>query len=102
MLDHGGGTDWTVAVWSPGRVDVQFRQLARAHGHAARHPFADEGRRLELLRRLNAVPGVAIPPAAIAGLPGVPLAVLAEPGPRGEFLRVLDWLVGELRTTATA
>ncbi len=100
MLDHAGGLDWTVSVWSSGSIEVQFQQLARAHADTDRHPFVDEAKRLELLRHLNDVPGVSIPETAIARRPNIPLAVLVKPNALDAFLKVLDWLVAEVRASA--
>lgn len=97
MFDHEGGTDWTISVWTYGRVEINFQQLYRQHIYAKQHPFASEAKRLELLRRLNEVPGVSIPVSAITRRPTFPLSALVEPDALCRFLSVLDWLVAELR-----
>lgn len=61
-------------------------------------PFDSEERRAELLRRLNALPGVSIPEDRMLGLPSIPLAVLADGVATTGLLEALRWLVREIRT----
>jgi hypothetical protein len=97
MVDHAKGSDWTISVWTYGRVEVQFQQLAREQGQDTQHPFASVERRLELLHRLNTVQGIAIAEDAITKRPSTPLSVLVVPEVLHRFLEVIDWLVDELR-----
>ena len=97
MVDHATGSDWTISVWTYGRLEVQFQNLAREHAFSSAHPFASEERRRELLGHLNAIPGVSIPEDAIGRRPGIPLSVFVVPGALEQFLEVLDWLVDQLR-----
>lgn len=101
MVDHAFGTDWTIVVWSYGRIEIQFQHLAREHAYATRHPFVSEEKRLELRRRLNMVPGVNIPTTAIAKRPSVLLSVLVDANARRQFLAALNWLVSELRSDSS-
>jgi hypothetical protein len=91
MVHHGGEDYWTVAVWTYGRIEVQFQWMRK------RPPFDSRERRLELLRRLNEVLGMAIPEDGIERRPSVPLRLLAEGGRVEGFVGVLDWVVGEVR-----
>jgi hypothetical protein len=97
MVDHATGSDWTIGVWTYGRVEVQFQHLAREHAFGSAPPITNEAKRRELLERLNAVPGVSLPEDAIGRRPGIPLAVFVVPGALDQFLKVLDWLVDQLR-----
>jgi hypothetical protein len=97
MLDHAVGTDWTVSVWTTGGMTVEFGNLARKHDRATAHPFADRAKRLDLLRRLNAVPGVSLPQSAVDRYPSIPLAALADQAALDACLAALRWLVAELR-----
>lgn len=102
MLDHAGNTHWTVVLWTYGRVEIQFQHLARQHSYATHHhPFLDDTRRLDLLRRFNEVPGVTILETAIGGRPSVPFSALVDEEARRRFLAVLDWLVSELRADSS-
>ncbi len=94
MLDHAGTTHWVgICVWTSGLVQTQFGMMQ------TRPPFDDESRRMELLRRLNEIPGVDIPPDAISRYPSVPLSALEDQVTLSEFLEVLDWVVSEIRSS---
>jgi hypothetical protein len=82
---------WTVSVWTYGRVEIQFQQMK------TRPPFDDPAKRLELLDKLNALPGISLPPDAIDRRPSLKLRWMAEEGREERFLEVLGWVVGEVR-----
>ena len=64
-------------------------------------PFDDEVKRVELVRRWNAIPGVQIPEErAVNGRPSVPLATFAPPDARAALLASLEWLLIEIRGAA--
>jgi hypothetical protein len=69
---------------------VQFQMMQ------TKSPFSAEAKRLELLHRLNPVPGVKIPPDAITRRPPIPLAVLKDGAVLGLFLAALDWVIQEV------
>ena len=91
MVRHGDEDHWTIAVWTSGSIEVQFQWMRK------RPPFDSQEKRLELLRRLNEVLGMAIPEDGIERRPSVPLRVLTAGGRVEGFLGVLDWVVGEVR-----
>lgn len=97
MVDHLGRTDWTISVWTFGRVEIQFKQLSLGTNPAGTHPFAAHAARLDLMSRLNAIEGVSIPVAGIDKRPSIQLEVLIDMEHRSQFLAVLDWLVDQLR-----
>lgn len=90
-LLHDGAQRHVVAVYTYGRVEIWFQYMRR------RPPFDDETKRLELLKRLNDIPGVSLPPDAIDRRPSIPLAILAGDASMAKFLAVLDWCVDELK-----
>lgn len=51
---------------------------------------------MEMLRRLNEVPGVSIPQTAIAKGPSVPLSILNDEA-LDKFLNVFDWVLERIR-----
>ena len=85
-----------LALYSYGRCEVQFQHLL------ARSPFDSEQTRLELLRRVNEIPGVSFRPEVITKRPSIPLAVLAS-NPRAleQLKAVLQW-VAETAATPSA
>ena len=98
---------WMGAVFVKDDVEIP---LVRAHvdGSVAvyfeymlgKPVFDDLARRQDLLDRLNAVPGIRLPPDAISKRKGVPLAALTVESIMA-FLGVLDWFVAELRSGGT-
>jgi hypothetical protein len=81
------GEHYPIALYTYGRVEVQFQHLK------ARPPFDDEQTRLELLRRVNEIPGISFTEQMITKRPSIPLALLAaDPAAFDEFKRVLEWL----------
>jgi len=90
-LDHKGIDYSFVAVWSYGTVEMQFEYLKD------KAPFADEALRLELLRRMNRLPGVAYSADAITRRPAIALSLLEDQAVRSNFLTVLDWIVAQIK-----
>jgi hypothetical protein len=92
VVDHGG--DWyaPVALWTNGRVEMQFGLLSR------RPAFDSEAKREEFAQRLNAIEGVEIPLDGITRSPSFALAILARDAALIPFLGVLDWFVSEVRS----
>jgi len=84
------------AVYSSGAVLVYFQW------YATKPPFSDDRRRIEILHRLNEIPGVSIPENALNRRPSIPLAVLARDGNMEKFLAVFDWYLDEVRAAAVA
>jgi len=57
LVKHLGATYWLVAVWTYGRVEIQFQ-------HMGKPPFSEESKRRELLSRLNEIEGIPAVPRA--------------------------------------
>ncbi len=85
MIDYRGESFWTIAVWTYGKVDIQF-------GNMRNGPFSNETSRSELLKRLNEITGVSIPPDAITKYPSIKLSLLQETEVLARFIDVLDWI----------
>ena len=78
------------AVWTYGTVEIYFQW------YCYKPPFDDEARRLELLDKLNQIPGVKIPKDSIARRPNIPLSALDQDGGVEKFLAVFDWMMAEI------
>lgn len=91
LLDYKGTTYWLMAVWTYGRVDIQFQYMAG--------PFATDAGRLAVLQRLNAIPGLTLAANTITRRPSIPLQTLAEPSRIQQFLAVFDWMISEIKAT---
>lgn len=91
MLDHAGESYRPIAVWTYGTVEIQFEWLQH------RRPFDWPDKRLELARRLNQIPGIAIPEDSISRRPSFPLSVLVDENQLESLLQILDWVLSEIR-----
>lgn len=87
VISGDGWQHYPIALYSYGRVELQFQHLK------ARPPFDDENARLELLRRVNEIPGVSFPSEVITRRPSIPLTLLAgNPASLDQLKRVLEWI----------
>ena len=91
ILKTTAGVRYPFSVNTSGNLWFQMRWL-RSHA-----PFDAESARAELWRRLNAIPGVAVPVERMTGFPTVPLAKLTRPDALTACLETLTWLARELR-----
>jgi len=92
-LDHNGQSHYPIAVYTTGRVEIQFMWLTRP-------PFDQPDRRLEFLRRLNEIPGVSFPDEAITRRPRIQLSLLASDPAALEALKsALDWFCETARAS---
>ena len=93
VLEVAGRQYWPIAVFTHGRVEVQFQ-------HMYQPPFDSFDLRKELLERLNQVPGVSIPEDAITGRPRLSLSDLGRnPKMLSELKAVLDWFCETARNS---
>jgi hypothetical protein len=63
-------------------------------------PFDDEQKRLELLRRLNQIPGVSLGRDSIVRRPSVPLETLFTPGAVAKLCAAMEWVIEEASRAA--
>jgi hypothetical protein len=81
---------WPIAVYTYGKVEIQFQHLK------VKAPFDAEGTRLELLRRVNEIPGVSFGSDVITRRPAIQLDLLVEnPAALAQLKRVLEWVEAE-------
>jgi hypothetical protein len=90
LMDHKGRSYYPFAVYTYGRVEIQFQ-------HMRRRPFDDEAKRLELLRRLNEIEGVDISVNKLTKRPSIPLSALRSTAALKQYLQAFDWYVQEVR-----
>lgn len=62
VLDHNGKPHYPLAMYTYGRIEIQFQWLTKP-------PFDDMALRRELLGRLNQIPGISLPEEAIGRRP---------------------------------
>jgi hypothetical protein len=93
MLDHNDETYYPIAIWTYGKIEIQFQWLMN------RSAFSDETKRRELLNRLNQIPGVNIPENAITRRPNIFLSTFKDASSLRQLLETLDWVVQEIEST---
>jgi hypothetical protein len=93
VLNHGDRDHQLFAVWTSGTVEIYF------YWYQYKAPFNSEEKRLELLSRFNAIPGISFPESVVTKRPNVPLANLQDEATRRQFLKVFDWMIQEITAT---
>lgn len=91
ILNHGGTDHQLFAVWTSGTVEIYF------YWYQYKAPFDAEEKRFALLDRLNAIPGVSIPPEAIGRRPSFSLSLLQNEAARQGFLDTFEWVIKEIQ-----
>jgi hypothetical protein len=81
-----------IAIWTTGRIEVQFFRLMRNPA------FQDEERRREFARRLNEIPGVDIPAGSLTRLPAFDLIELGDSAQLAKFFDALNWCISVIKT----
>ncbi len=92
-LDHKGTEHKPIQVWTGDYLYIQFGDIR------LKPPFSNELKRLEVLRRLNEIPGVTIPDETIAKYPSIPLSLLNNEAALNQLLETLDWFVQEVEAS---
>ncbi|HUW97133.1 MAG TPA: hypothetical protein VMW58_15230 [Anaerolineae bacterium] len=93
MVDHLGTANTLIAVWTYGRVELQFQHMM------GRAPFDDESKRVELLRLVSQIPGVSLREDVVSLRPALDLSVLNEAASMELFTHALDWAVDQIMST---
>jgi hypothetical protein len=94
VVEGLGREHYPIALYTYGAIEIQFQHLR------ARPPFDNDDTRLDLLGRVNRIPGVSIEPDKITKRPRVSLALLAhDERALEEFKRVLEWVEQRASTT---
>jgi hypothetical protein len=79
------------AAWSYGAVEIYFQWLLR------KPPFDAEGKRRELLGKLNQIPGVNLPEDSITRRPSINGGALVQEDSMKAFLEAMDWVIREIK-----
>jgi hypothetical protein len=78
-------------ISTDGRIEVYFDNWIHIP------PFDSREKRVELLRKLNAIKGVSIPENKIVAKPPVPVRMLREQADLDTFIGIFEWFVGLVR-----
>jgi hypothetical protein len=92
-VQHKGRDHQLFAVWTNATLSLYF------YWYTYKPPFNTEEKRLALLERLNAIPGITIPREAITKSPTMPLTSLSDPIALGQFLAAFDWVIEEIKAS---
>lgn len=85
VLDYNDTSHQLFAVWSSGSLEVYF------YWYKYKQPFDAEARRLQLLEKFNAIPGVSLPADAIDRRPNMPLEVFVDDSNRHKLFETFEW-----------
>jgi len=94
ILDYDGNNYSLFAVWTNGSLAFQFGTIQ------TRPVFNEENKRLELLNRLNTIPGFNLPQDNISGYPGVELSLLKDETAWNHFTAIFDWVIEEIKSSS--
>lgn len=92
IIENNGASHYLFAVRTSGVIETYFYYLKN------KPPFDSEDLRKEMLKRLNEVPGIKLPPDAIDRGPTIPLSILNKDTIE-KFLLVFDWAIEKIRRT---
>ena len=88
--DSEGFRHTLCAVSTSAKVRIYFRRLGK------QGPFSSLEARDQLRQRLNAIPGISIPPDKLKGKPAFELATLKESGNLDQLCEILEWAQGRI------
>jgi len=91
VVFHDGHKHQLFAVWTNGGFEVYFQWYAGKPG------FDSEEKRLELLAKLNAIPGVNIDPSRINSRPSIDLSSFTNEDSLQSLLSIFDWFIEEVK-----
>jgi hypothetical protein len=90
VVTHDRLNHQLMLVYTNASVEIQFETLQ------SRPSFQPTEKRMELLARLNAIPGVNIPESSITQRPSIKAALLAEGDNLDRLLAIYEWVVTEI------
>jgi len=97
VLDYGAESSYTpfvvYAQGKPrGKIEIPFQGMRKKNP-----PFDIEEKRLDLLRRLNEIPGVNLLPDSINRYPTFSLSALARANALEQFFQTIVWTIKEVK-----
>ena len=96
QVEHKGSKYQLFAVYtsrSGGRVETYFA----VHAKAKTGPFNSINKRKELLKRLNSIEGVELPPESIDRQPSIYISQLNSEEKLNQFFASYEWFIDEIR-----
>ena len=90
ILNHQNGDYDFLVMWTSGSVEIRFYALQR------KSPFDSQGKRQELLNKLNSIAGISFQPTI--KVPQIFLSVLKDETALDQFCKILDWVVEQINS----
>ena len=81
------------AAFTNGTIQINFQVYSK------RAEFESEDRRLELLNRLNSIPGVSLPRDSIDRYPSIQIGVLQQKENLEKFFEIFEWFINIVTST---
>jgi hypothetical protein len=87
---HNNEEYYLFALFTSGKLEIYFQWMLK------RQVFMNEEKRIELMKRLNTIPGVSLPKESITKRPSIKLAVLSDGDNVKRFLDIYAWYLQEV------
>jgi hypothetical protein len=81
------------AVFTNGTIQINFNVYSK------RPEFQSEDRRIELLNRLNTIPGVSLPRDSIERFPSIQIGVLQQRENLENFVEIFEWFINTVTSS---
>jgi hypothetical protein len=81
-----------ITVYTTGKLDIKLRRMKNRNP-----PFHTEEKRLEVVRRLNEIPGIKLSPDCIGKYPTISLSTLSDANALEQFKRLIAWTIQEVK-----
>lgn len=92
VVEHNGICYQIFSIWTSGSIGTGFQYLYN------KPPF-DQMKLLELLTRINSIPGIAFPETAVTKRPEFSISVLEPEANLQQFLSVFDWVIEQIKSS---
>lgn len=92
VFDHKGIGTYPIALWTYGKVEVQFQWLRNTPS------FGPIEVRREFQQRLNEITGISLGDDALERRPGIPYSTFHEAHSYNRFFETLDWVLDRIRS----
>lgn len=91
-ITHEDVNYYPLAMWTTGLIELQFYRLNRRS--------VPQELRESLASKLNAIPGIVIPPDALTRLPSFDMSLLKERSALTQFFDAIEWFVAQIKTAS--
>lgn len=93
ILNHKGTDHQLFAAFTSGGIEIYFQW------YQYKSPFNLKEKRLELLARMNDIPGISWGEDVITRRPSIPFSVLKNEAALRQFFATYEWMISEIRAS---